>query len=182
MGAPPHWYAPVAGQTKPLSITGGKLLVTADTDTLRAGGENTNFLKNVGKLTVSVEVAGVSGLLPCTSLVGQNVTNAALEGCDPLGSRIRSILLEFIPVRGGGAVGLLAFEKRSLLKYTKIEQKLGSFYVVSQLQRGVCFLRRGGLLNLSPNPGDLTAHVGKQATLHIRVDGSALLYMLGFGS
>ena len=117
----------MAGQTKPLSITGGKLLVTADTDTLRAGGENTNFLKNVGKLTVSVEVAGVSGLLPCTSLVGQNVTNAALEGCDPLGSRIRSILLEFIPVRGGGAVGLLAFEKRSLLKYTKIEQKLGSF-------------------------------------------------------
>ena len=92
MGAPPHWYAPVAGQTKPLSITGGKLLVTADTDTLRAGGENTNFLKNVGKLTVSVEVAGVSALLPCTSLVGQNVTNAALEGCDPLGSRIRSIL------------------------------------------------------------------------------------------
>lgn len=28
---------------------------------------------------------------------------------------------------------------------------------------------------------DLTAHVGKEATLQIVVDGAALLYMIGFG-
>ena len=40
VGAQVHWHAPVSGQTKPLLITAPKLLVTADTDTILAGGEN----------------------------------------------------------------------------------------------------------------------------------------------
>jgi hypothetical protein len=113
VGAPPHWHAPVSGVTKPLKVTGRKLLVTADTDTLYGGGENpdgSNMLDNVGKLTVMVEVAGGAKPLPCAALTGRNVTNAALSGCD------------------------------------------------------------------------LQAYVGKQVTLHIAIDGSALLYMLGFSA
>ena len=113
VGAPACWHAPVAGQTKPLLISAPKLLVTADTATLLAGGENpkgSNTLTNVGRLTISVDIAGQNGTLHCTSLTGQNVTNYALPGCD------------------------------------------------------------------------LREHVGKQATLHVAVDGSALLYMVGFSS
>jgi hypothetical protein len=83
---------------------------------MSTGGENvqgSKTLANVGKLTVSVEVAAGSStaarlLLHCQSLVGRNVTNYALAGC-----------------------------------------ALGD-------------------------------HVGQTATLHVAVDGSALLYMVGF--
>jgi hypothetical protein len=113
VGAPAGWHAPVAGQTRSLTITGAELLVTADTDTLFGGGENADgskTLTNVGKLTVSVQVAGVGTALHCTALTGKNVTNAALGGCD------------------------------------------------------------------------LSAYVGKEAVLRISMDGSALLYMVGFGN
>ena len=111
VGAPAHWHAPVVGQTRPLTITGPTLMVTADTDTLLAGGENaqgSNTLTNPGKLAITVQVAGGAPIV-CTALEGKNVTNTPLQGCD------------------------------------------------------------------------LTPHVGKQATLRILVDGSALLYMVGFG-
>lgn len=113
VGAPQHWHAPVSGQTVPLTITGGALLVTADTATLYGGGENPQgspTLDNVGKLSMSVAVADEAKHVVCTALVGKNVTNTAMAGCD------------------------------------------------------------------------LTAHVGKKATVHIGIDGSALLYMLGFGN
>ena len=100
------------GFARPMNVTGSQLLVTADTDTLLAGGENpqgSNTLTNPGRLTVSVAVDGVADRIACTALTLRNVTNTALGGCD------------------------------------------------------------------------LAAHVGKMATLHIGVDGSALLYMVGFG-
>ena len=78
---------------------------------MSTGGENvqgSRTLTNVGKLTVSVEIAGSGARLNCQSLVGQNVTNYALQGCA------------------------------------------------------------------------LDSHVGKVATIHIAVDGSALMYMVGF--
>ena len=84
VGAKAHWHAPVSGKTKSLNITGPLLLVTADTDTLYGGGENpegSKTLDNVGKLTVSVLVEGISNPLNCKSLVGKNVTDTALEGC-----------------------------------------------------------------------------------------------------
>jgi len=115
VGAPRHWHAPVAGRTKALTVTGSQLLVTADTDTLLAGGENpegSKTLCNVGKLSISVHLEGVSESEPlvCSPLVGLNVTNTAMKGCD------------------------------------------------------------------------LTSVVGKQAILEISIDGSALLYMIGFST
>eukprot|EP01052_Picozoa_sp_SAG31_P022326 SAG31_NODE_1772_length_7306_cov_3.341335_5_plen_101_part_00 len=73
----------MAGSTVPLPITGAKLLVTADTDTLLGGGENPKgspTLDNVGKLAINVEVAAVR--ISCKALTGANVTEQALEDCD----------------------------------------------------------------------------------------------------
>ena len=106
-----HWNTAVWGETIPLTITGGMLLVSADTDTLYGGGENpqgSSTLDITGKLSVSVHVVGEAEPLDCTALEKANVTNAAMDGCD------------------------------------------------------------------------LSAHVGKNATLQITIDGSALLYMVGF--
>ena len=67
VGAPPHWHAPVSGQTKLLAVTGPQVVVTADTETLYGGGENPGgspTLDNIGKLTVSVHVA-VSSMCMC---------------------------------------------------------------------------------------------------------------------
>ena len=110
VGAPAGWHSPVSGRTKPVTVTGSQLLVTADTDTLLAGGENpqgSRTLTNVGALKISVHVDGVDEI-PCDRMVGENVTNTALKGCD------------------------------------------------------------------------LHGVIGKQATLTIEIDGSALLYMIGF--
>ena len=94
-----------------MAITGATLLVTADTDTILGGGENPQgspTLDNVGRLTISVEILGGSGLVTCSALVGENVTRKAMGACD------------------------------------------------------------------------FTEHVGKEGLIHIGVDGSALLYMIGF--
>eukprot|EP01043_Picozoa_sp_COSAG02_P019636 COSAG02_NODE_953_length_15689_cov_112.180564_7_plen_167_part_00 len=59
VGAPPHWHAPVSGQTKLLTVTDQTVVVTADTETLYGGGENPGgspTLDNVGKLTVAVQI------------------------------------------------------------------------------------------------------------------------------
>lgn len=80
VGAPPHWHAPVSGQTKLLAVTGPHVVVTADTETLYGGGENPGgspTLDNIGKLTVSVHVvvssiATRSTALYASSMVSQN--------------------------------------------------------------------------------------------------------------
>ena len=59
VGAPANWHSPVGGQTRPLTITGPAVLVTADTATIPGGGENVDgskTLANVGKLSVTVQV------------------------------------------------------------------------------------------------------------------------------
>lgn len=111
VGAKAGWNTAVWGETIQLTITGTQLLVTADTDTLLGGGENTqgsSTLDIVGKLSLSVRIVGLANddngdnddtvanptgdrngnagrggsVVVCSALEKANVTNAAMNGCD----------------------------------------------------------------------------------------------------
>lgn len=113
VGAPAHWHSPVSGETQPLAILGATLLVTADTDTMYGGGENpqgSSTLTNVGKLAISVQVIGEVDPIPCGTLTGKNVTNAALLGCD-LTAHIGKQAIFNIAIDGCALLYMFGFEK-----------------------------------------------------------------------
>ena len=126
VGAAPHWHAPVAGRTQAMVVTGSQLLVTADTDTLVAGGENpegSRTLCNVGKLGISVHLEGAANGEPmvCSPLVAANVTNAAMEGCDLSAFVGKKVSLE-ISIDGSALLYMVGFSQSQMEKIYPMHQ------------------------------------------------------------